>query len=205
MPDVKLWDIWRPFKRENYRYAWNDRKFLGLLRQFCDDVKYTYQRARYGYCDIDLWNIDSWFLGIIPRMLEEHRDTRHGSPVVDGTDEKTCHDEWTKILNRMIFLFREASEDTCTKINPYEAEFEKALDDFTERFGVCGEGLMTDAEKEKAEKEELYTWHSVSELPEYEELCGKYFDEQRKIAEYREKCKDEALAMFTKYFYGLWD
>ena len=70
MPGIKLWYIWRPFKRENYRCTWNDCKLLGIVRQFFDDVKYTYQRARYGYCDLDLWNIDSWFLDIIPREMQ---------------------------------------------------------------------------------------------------------------------------------------
>lgn len=200
-----MWGIWRPFKRENYRYAWRSGNVLGLIRQLWEDVKCTYQRAKHGYCYRDLWSINAWFLDVMPRMLEEHRDTRHGSPVTEGTTEETCHEKWTEILDRMIFLFREASEDTCTRRNPYEDDFGKAVDDFTKRFGVCGEGLMTDEEKEKAQREELYTWHSVSELPEYGEMCDKYFDEDRKIAEYREKCKDEAFALFVKHFHDLWD
>lgn len=198
-------DIWRPFKRENYRYAWNDHKILGIIRQFWDDLRYTYQRAKYGYCARDLWNIDSWFLDIMPRMLEEHRDTRHGSPITEGTDEKTCHEEWTKILDRMIFLFREASEDTCTKINPYEAEFDRMNEEFERRFGMLGEKLMTDEEKYESEHGHGLRVYFANELPEYKEMWDMYFDEDRKISEYREKCKDEAFALFTKYFYHLWD
>ena len=33
----------------------------------------------------------------------------------------------------------------------------------------------------------------------------KYLDEERKIEEYREKCKDEAFELFSRWFYNLWD
>lgn len=127
-------DIWRPFKRENYRYAWNDH-----------------------------------------------------SPITEGTDEKTCH------------------EDTCTKNNPYEAEFDRMNEEFERRFGMLGEKLMTDEEKYESEHGHGLRVHFANELPEYKEMWDKYFDEDRKISEYREKCKDEAFALFTKYFYHLWD
>ena len=31
-----------------------------------------------------MWGIDAWFLDVMPRMLEELRDTRHGSPMLEG-------------------------------------------------------------------------------------------------------------------------
>ncbi|MBQ7154016.1 MAG: hypothetical protein IJR85_00460 [Synergistaceae bacterium] len=133
--------IWRPFCGELYRYEWNKSKILGVLRQFWDDVRYSWQRIRYGYCEYDLWSIDRWFLDIMPRMLEEHKATRHGSPVVNEADtgsDEALTKAWDEILDRMIFLFREASEETCTN-------------------------------------------------------------------KYREQCKDEALALFSKWFYCLWD
>ena len=34
----------------------------------------------------------------------------------------TCHEEWDKILERMIFLWRETDEESCSKKNPYEEE-----------------------------------------------------------------------------------
>ena len=206
--NVRMWDIWRPFKAEDYRYAWNSNNILGVFRQLLDDLKYSFQRVRYGYCERDLWSIDAWFLDVMPRMLEEYRDTRHGSPLINENDrdnDEVIKKTWDEIVNRMIFLFREASEDTCTMINPYEDEIHSARDDFTKRFGFFGEKLMTDEEKENAEKTRLHAWHSVSELPEYKEMCDKYFEEDRKIAEYRVKCKDEAFELFTKYFYDLWD
>ena len=44
------------------------------------------------------------------------------------------HEEWDKILNRMIFLWREADEDTCTMMNPHEKEFEKTSAEFIQNW-----------------------------------------------------------------------
>ncbi len=203
-----LCNIWRPFKPENYRWAWGEHKIFGVLRQFVDDLKYTYRRARYGYCECDLWSIDSWFLDIMPRMIEEHKATRHGSPLLNEADlnnDEAITKAWDEILDKLIFLFREASEDTCTKVNPYEAEFYRISEEFRERFGECGEKLMTDEERHEAEYGHSHRVHFADEVPEYKEICDKYFDEDRKIAEYRVKCKDEAFELFRKYFHDLWD
>ena len=77
-----------------------------------------------------LWSIDSWFLDITPRMLEQHKATKHGR----------------------------------------------------------GQRV-----------------HFPGELPEYEKITRKYFDENVKITAYREQCKDEAFTLFSKWFYCLWD
>ena len=202
---VRMWDIWRPFKGENYRWAWREHNILGVIRQLWEDMRCTYQRAKYGYCYRDLWNIDAWFLDIMPRMLEEHRDTRHGSPLTEGTTEETCHEKWTEILDRMIFLFREASENTCTRRNPYEDEYDRIQEEFTEKYGLFGEKLLTDAEKEEAEKRHGRRAHFADELPEYSGACEKYYAEEREIEHYREQCRNEAFALFVKHFCGLWD
>ena len=200
--------IWQPFRVEEYRYAWNTRKIFGVIRQFWNDIRYSFQRIKYGYCDYDLWNMDYWFLDIVPRMLEEHKIIRHGSPIVNEAD--TGNDEaltqaWDEILDRMIFLFREASDETCTRANPYEAEYSRIHDEFTQKYGLLGENLMTDEERETARNGGGYRAHFPDELPEYKDISDKYFAEVRKIAEYRVKCKDEAFDLFVKWFHSLWD
>lgn len=117
--------IWQPFKSENYKYSWHDKNILGIISQFFTDIKYCWQRCIRGYCDFDIYSIDFWFRDIMPHMLVQLRDTRHGSPMLEGFDEKTTHEEWTKILDRMIFLFNEASEETCTKKNPMKQNMKK--------------------------------------------------------------------------------
>ena len=47
----------------------------------------------------------------------------------------TCYEEWDKILDRMIFLWKESNEYTCARQNPYEEEYAKAHEEFTEKYG----------------------------------------------------------------------
>ena len=55
------------------------------IEYFFNDIKYCYQRIKYGWCDKDTWNIDMWFLAIIPPMLQHLRDNKHGYP--EGMEE----------------------------------------------------------------------------------------------------------------------
>ena len=94
-------------------------QFLGVIRQFVDDIRYSWQRIRYGYCEHNIWSIDYWFLDIMPRMLEDLKATRHGSPVVneaDIDDDEALHKAWDEILDRMIFR-KHAQEQIPTKTN----------------------------------------------------------------------------------------
>ena len=206
---------WKPFSKMLYSYVWRDSHFLGIIRQFCLDVKYSYQRTMYGYCDYDLFSIDYWFLDIMSRMLRQFKDTRHGSPVMTeypdgarGSPEKEAElsevwaKMWDETLDRMIFLFRESREETCGRENPYEQEHERVCQEFEEKYGLFGEKLLT--EEEQTDKAGQWI-HFPSELPEYEEIEKKYFDEVRKLEEDREEHKDEAFKLFSKWFYHLWD
>ena len=113
---------------------WQIRQPWKLPRFVFGNMKYSWQRITKGYCDKDLWNIDGWFMDIMPNMLRQFKENRHGSPGVLGTDyvnadgircNDTCHEEWDEILDEMIFLFREMNEETCKKKNPYEKEHEE--------------------------------------------------------------------------------
>lgn len=118
----------------------------------------------------------------------------------------TCHEEWDKILERMIFLWRESNECTCTMKNPYEEEHSKAHKEFIEKYGLLGEKLQTEEELEDNRRRGGGgTVHFMKELPEYKEISDKYLEEERKLEEYRNKSKDEALGMLKEYFFDLWD
>lgn len=106
-----------------------------------DNVKYSWQRIIKGYCDKDLWNIDYWFMGIMPNMLRQFKETRHGSPSSLGEDyvnedgircNDSCHEEWDKILDEMIFLFSEMNEYAYKKKIIYENGHEKEQENYGE-------------------------------------------------------------------------
>lgn len=176
--------------------------------------KFARQRIKRGFADIDVWSIDGWFMDIMPKMLTQLRKTHVGSPASLGKnyyDENgilrndTCHEEWNKILDRMIFLLQEMNEDTCKKKNPYEEEYMKQWDVFEKEYGFFGEKLLTDEEKETAKQTGNTRWHMMNELPENQELSKKYLEEEKKLFTYRDECKNEFFELFSKYFWNLWD
>lgn len=70
-------------------------------------------RAMQGYTLVNIWNIDSWFIEQIYRMLQELRQKSYGF----GSKE------WVTIVERMTFCFKEANKETCSVKNEFEAEY----------------------------------------------------------------------------------
>lgn len=190
-------------------------KFLAKIRHIRNCIKWSVQRVTRGYSDADIWSMDSYLQELLPAMLLTLKENRHGSPACLGenyTNEdgvlvnNTCHKEWDKILDRMIFLWRESFQDTCQKKNPLEEEHTKAFSEFTEKYGLFGEKLQTEEERVSGKKRGGYvTMHFMREVPEYKELDEKYQAIEKELEAYRNRCKDEALDMLKQYFWNLWD
>lgn len=178
-------------------------------------IRWSKQRVVRGYADIDKWNMYHFLQTLIPDMLQDLRDDRWGSPSFLGenytNDEgilvnDTCHEEWNKILDHMIFFWRESKEETCGRKNPYDKEYDAASKEFDDKYGFLGEKLQTEAELEKNRKRGGGgTVHFMNELPEYQEIYEKHYAEERKLEAYRAECKDKALDLLKEYFYSLWD
>lgn len=196
-----VWD-WKEIKRD-LKQPW---KIPGSI---LENIRYSWQRIVKGYCDKDLWNIDCWSMRVVPDMLQRFKDTKHGSPGILGEDyvdedgilcNDTCHEAWDKILEEMIFLFREMNEETCQKKNVFEKEHKRIYDEFEKKYGSFGEKLENSAEKTVGKR-----IHFPEELPEYKGIEEKYYACEKELCEYREKCKDKAFELFAKWFYYLWD
>ena len=108
-----------------------------------------------------------------------------------------------EILSRLTFLLREANEDTCTKVNAYSELYHLISEKFHEKYGEFGEELLSDEEKAEAKKTGSQPIYFPFHLPEYKEISECYFEQDRKLNEYREQCKNEAMELFTKWFYSL--
>jgi len=161
-------------------------------------LKWSWQRAKKGYCELDTYSVGDWFLNTLPDMLEKIKSK--GS--IYGYLAELTEEEWNENLSNLIFLLREANKDTCTKVNPYEAEYNRISNEFRKKYGEFGEKLMSDEDK-KYEKEIGYSpMYLPSHLPEYKEISELYFNEAQKIRTYQEQCKNEALALFSKWFYS---
>ena len=188
--------------------------FMAKAKHFFKCIKWSKQRAKRGFADSDVWSMCTYLEELMPAMLQHLKDNRMGSPGCLGenyTDEngilqnETCHEEWDKILDRMVFLWKELDEKTCSEKNKYEKEYSKASDEFHKQYGFLGAGLETEEEKEEAKKTGSRRVHFMNELPEYEEISRLYMEEEKRLEQYRENCKNEVFDLMKKYFFALWD
>lgn len=110
-----------------------------------------------------------------------------------------------KILDEMIFLWREANETTCSKKNRYEQEYQNAQEEFERKYGVFGEKLRSEEDIEHEKNTGCRIIYGITKAPEYQEIWDKYSQEQRDIEAYRHECKDQAFDLMKEHFYDLWD
>ncbi len=185
------------------------------------------QRAGRGFSDRDVWNFCDWFIEVVRPMLQQLRATMTGFPMDDEIAPgywhvHTCCSEeakeqadaearqrWEGILERMIFLLGEMDEDSCSMKNRYDDELERIKQDFTNKYGLYGDGLKTperlEREKKCGYKLPLTPRNFPDLYPDYEELSSCWSGMEHDIYVYRMKCKDEFFALFAKHFWYLWD
>lgn len=164
-----------------------------MLLNWCRDIKCAWQRANKGYCYRDLWNIDLWFMNIMPQMLQEYKKNKHGYPSQFESEE-----EWDKILDTIMLHFREANDETTSFINPYEEEYcKKVLPIWMSQF-----------ENTEVSDTGYYTLKHINEMDvsdELKELDEKYHYKENEKDKYINDNKNKALELFVKYFDSLWD
>ena len=187
------------------------------------EKKWAKQRAKRGYADVDVWNMDSWFINTAYKIMKKLRKNHMGYPgsfdfpdekvsfyAINNEGEKTDgsvdgEKMWNDILDRMISLLRDMDEEKCTMKNPYEKEWFQAHKEFTKKYGIAGEKLRTEAEKEKEKETGSRRVYLPGDVPEYRDIVDKYLGKEREISEYRNQCKNEFFELFSKYFWDLWD
>lgn len=106
-----------------------------MLKDKIEEYKYKVQKAKRGYSDLDVWNINYWFLSTIVPILKQFKEKHNGYPC------NMSPEEWEQILDKMIFCFTEANEETCSQKNEYQLEFDNmfncknkdALNDYRNR------------------------------------------------------------------------
>ena len=105
-------NIW---KKEDFQICGLGKKskFAAKIKHFKRCMYWSWQRVIRGYAECDKWNMYVHLQNLIPEMLQDLRDNRMGSPGYLGENytnkegilvNDTCHAEWNKILDHMIFL-----------------------------------------------------------------------------------------------------
>lgn len=197
--------MYNVFLLSSVKNHFRSKEFHKIPKELFRDLKCCFQRIKKGYCYRDLWNINDWFLNVIPDMLDEFRVSMNGTPLKfyenDGPHTKEESDrafeKWKGILTEMAFLFREANEETCQRKNPYAEEHANVLHKFFERFGFNGKWVK------KKDGTRVFI-HRMSDIPKYKALDENYHRVEQELWEYREDCRKKALSMFSEYFHELW-
>lgn len=185
-------------------------KPLAYLQQIGRCCKYSYQRITKGYCDKDSWNVNYYLEELIPAILKELSDNHHGSPILldndipcdnSGNTPTNLDDVWTGALEKMIFLWNESKDETCTQVNPYNEEYERCREEFNQKYGLYGEKLRTEKEIEEGS----CSMHFMDELPEYQSIYNRWSEANFALKHYKESCRNEAIDLLKKYWTCLWD
>lgn len=100
-------NIWK--YKEYSRWYRIDKK-VGLF--FCK-IKWMLQRAKYGYCDMDLWSLDYTLGNYIASSVNELANRTHGYPY------DTTAEEWDSILRSIARNFYLATNEDEWG-NPYD-------------------------------------------------------------------------------------
>ena len=166
------------FTKINYNKKYLITHPWEIFIHYFEDISCAFQRARFGYCYKDLYNIDIWFLTIMPKMLQKFKEKSMTYPSF------LTPEEWDDILDEMIFCFNEANVETCSLKN--EIDYDVSFD-FIEQdngFHTLDIKYLT---KEDKEKQQLYQ------------------KREEKLEKYRNENLKKGLNLFVKYFKLLWD
>ena len=110
-------------------------------------------------------------------MLQYLKDYCMGSLVclsrTDKPEDDSCHEEWDKVLDQMIFLWRESYKYSSSKKNPYEEEYMEILDKYYDKYGSnMGLAMMRNDSK-------------------YKKISDKNEKAEGEINQCREECKEK--------------
>ena len=158
---------WCPWK---YPSNWikNSRLFF---RQF----KWAYQRVTRGFCDFDVWDLDTYLSQLLSQSIEHLAKTSHSYP---GTEEFPTYESWEaylmEIVNKLKYSLNELP-------NEYEEAWMKTWD---------SKGFIK---------------NSNQRTPEEEEITTKYLNKETENSIKQRDAQNEALKMIYHVYNHLWD
>ena len=145
-------------------WVWGLYKWIIGLK---DNVVYCFQRVKYGFCEADIWEMDSWFLKTIPAMLLHLKNSKLDYPVI--LEDPDCD---------MGFDISKKKKERLSAPEKWDA----ILTEMINRFDKLDAFIM--------HVEKKYSTHPFMGTEEEWKL--------------REKYKEEAFELFSKWFFDLW-
>lgn len=171
------------FKIINYKKGFtirilfhNIKVFFHNIKVFFRGIKFMFQRATKGYCDYDLYELDTFYRKLFISSLTEFASK------TDSCPDTLIYSEWIEILNRIITLLKESdytNSENC--INKYQDDLDKLLENVNIKDFLDGN---LSEENLKIKKE--------------------FFDEEINLSNIRNEKQKEALSLLSEYFNELW-
>lgn len=105
-----------------YPYARNFylRHPFKLIKHFCANIKYAWQRATKGYCTQDTWDIDVWFLKTMPSMLYELAEKGNSYPEQLGFSSRA---QWARKLRDIANDLYKCTEEAADQLNEFSEAY----------------------------------------------------------------------------------
>jgi len=100
---------WHRFILKHEWLRWLIYNAKDVPNDFYRKCKRGWQRAYRGWCDEDVWGFDWYLSKVIVEGLKKLKETKHGTPILDGYDGESDFEEmdkeWERILDTMIWTF----------------------------------------------------------------------------------------------------
>ena len=164
---------------------WYPCNWWSNIRHFFRTIKWGWQRATKGYSDYDIWDLDVYYNKLMIASLSQFRAETMGYPGYMDSIE-----EWYAILDKIIFLLKQANEDEPLEEKNELAEwYEKYLD--TKDFSMTKVG-------------KVYRYDLAPENEEIAEKRSQYFKREEELYQIRGQKRKEAFDLMAEYFGHLW-
>lgn len=166
---------------------WYPRNWWSNIRYFFRTIKWGWQRATKGYSDYDTFDLDIYYSRLMIASLSQFRAETRGYPgYMDDIEE------WYAILDKIIFLLKQANEDE-------QLEEKNELEEWYDEYLETKPFTMTEVANGKA------TRISLAELDEEtKEKRSQYFKREDELYEIRKQKRKEAFELLAEYFGHLW-
>ena len=151
-----------------------------FFRQVYLNLRVAWQRATRGWADSDVWDMDEWFLDVIPQMLRHLATEGNGYP---GDGSFPTPEAWHDYLNSVADVLESLSEENWDNQNEYEKIFFALIDSQYEN----RKSLSKEAKQER------------------DEIRKKYYDKEKELYERRKRLLVDGLSAMGQHFFSLWD
>ena len=124
---------------KRFKAPWrHPHNWLFNIKYWFRSFKYAYQRAKYGFCESDLWDLDAYLCELIPTMLRNFTKDLHGAPHEYFDPENNSDQLW------------------IDKVHEVAAAWEKMSDMYDNAFDYTSEEHMAARDKAFYELKEIF-------------------------------------------------